>query len=191
MNHVGFLKESIACPKKTGAITPSSDRLSELITDIADLSNASSVLEFGPGTGVFTEKILKKLPEEADFIAIDSNANFVEATKRRCPKATVYHDDAMHAVHYLKAHGMEKCDCVICGLPWASFNNQFQEELIHIISDILRPGGRFLTFAYLQGLILPAGMSFRKKIRSHFHMVTTTKPLWRNTPPALVYCAQK
>lgn len=191
VNYAGFLKEFITCPKKTGAIAPSSDRLSELITDIADLSNASSVFEFGPGTGVFTEKILKKLPEKADFIAIDSNANFVESTRQRCPKAKVFHDDAMNAGHYLKAHGMEKCDCIICGLPWASFGNRLQNELMQTILDILRPGGKFITFAYLQGLILPAGMSFQKKIRYYFHMVTITKPLWRNVPPALVYCAQR
>ena len=55
-----FLKEFIIYPKMTGAIAPSSHRLSELITDIAELSKADSVIEFGPGTGVFTEKILKK-----------------------------------------------------------------------------------------------------------------------------------
>ena len=62
MNFVRFFKEFVICPQKTGAIAPSSDRLSELITDTAELSNAAAVIEFGPGTGVFTEKILKKYP---------------------------------------------------------------------------------------------------------------------------------
>jgi phosphatidylethanolamine/phosphatidyl-N-methylethanolamine N-methyltransferase len=191
MNFINFAKEFIMRPTETGAVAPSSVRLSELITDVADLSKAASVLEFGSGTGVFTEMILKKIPNEADFIAIESNANFVAATKVRCPGATVYHDSAVYARKYLKVHNIPHCDCIICGLPWASFSNQLQDELLCTIHDVLRPGGRFLTFAYLQGLLLPAGMSFRKKILSHFPRVLTTKPVWMNIPPALVYCAQK
>ena len=56
---------------------------------------------------------------------------------------------------------------------------------------LLQPGGKFLTFAYLQGLLLPGGMNFRGKIKSYFPKVTTTKPVWLNTPPAFVYYAQK
>lgn len=191
MNFVGFLKEFIVYPAKTGAIAPSSERLSELITDIADLSQVDSVLEFGPGTGVFTEKILNKIPFKAEFIAIESNAKFVETTKRRCPTAVVYHDSAMNAREYLNLHGIIHCDCVISGLPWASFSSELQDELLYTILDILRPGGRFITFAYLQGLLLPSGMSFRKRVQSHFQKVTITKPVWLNTPPAIIYCAQK
>ena len=191
MNFINFIKEFMMYPTETGALAPSSCRLSELITDVADLSKAASVLEFGSGTGVFTEMILKKIPNEAAFIAIESNANFVAATKVRCPRATVYHDSAVHARKYLNVHNMSYCDCIICGLPWATFNKQLQDELLSTILDVLRPGGRFLTFAYLQGLLLPAGMSFRKKIQAYFHNVSTTKPVWLNIPPALVYCAQK
>lgn len=191
MKFLEFFKEFINYPRITGAIAPSSDRLSELITNIADLSKADSVIEFGPGTGVFTEKILKKIPKQANFIAIESNANFVAATKLRCPQATICHDNAIHAKKILKVHGMSHCDCIISGLPWASFNQQLQSQLLSTVFDILRPGGKFLTFAYLQGLLLPGGMNFRGKIQSYFPEVKTTKPVWLNTPPALVYCAQK
>ena len=191
MKLLDFLKEFIIYPKMTGAIAPSSHRLSELITDIAELSKADSVIEFGPGTGVFTEKILKKIPKEANFLAIESNAKFVAATKSRCPQATIHHSNAIHAKKILEVHGISHCDCVISGLPWASFNRQLQDQLLNIVYDILQPGGKFLTFAYLQGLLLPGGMNFRGKIKSYFPKVTTTKPVWLNTPPAFVYYAQK
>ena len=190
-NFVKFIKEFMIRPSITGAIAPSSDRLSELITDLADLSEASMIVEFGPGTGVFTEKILQKKRAETNFFAIELNAGFVAATKKRCPNATVYHDSALNAGHYLAAHGMQYCDCVVCGLPWAFFSKKLQWELLGTIADILRPGGRFVTFAYLQGLLLPAGLSFRKKIKTHFSIVTTSNPIWYNAPPAFVYCADK
>lgn len=191
MNFFEFFQEFIFYPKTTGAIAPSSDRLSELITDIAELSEANSVLELGPGTGVFTEKILKKLPKEASFIAIESNENFVAATKLRCPQATIHHDNALHAKKVLQLHGMSHCDCIISGLPWASFNTQLQNQLLSTVFDILRPGGKFLTFAYSHGMLLPGGISFRGKIEFCFSKITTTKPIWLNAPPAFVYYAQK
>ena len=191
MNYFKVFKEFMTYPSITGAIMPSSNRLSELITDLADLSDASSVIEFGPGTGVFTEKILQKKNKDANFIAIELNAEFVAATKKRCPNAAVYHDSALNARHYLSAHGLQHCDCIVCGLPWASFSRSLQWELLGTVVDILKPGGKFVTFAYLQGLLLPAGLSFRKKIQSGFRKVTTSSPVWMNAPPAFVYCAQK
>ena len=186
-----FIKAFLKHPTKTGAIAPSSVGLSELITDTADLSEASAVIELGPGTGVFTEKIIQKIPEGTVFIAIELNVDFVQATRDRCPDVEIHHDSATNARQYLEAHDLDHCDCIICGLPWASFSESLQDDLLNTITDILRPGGRFLTFAYLQGLLLPAGQRFRKKLRSHFSQVTTTKTVWCNVPPAFVYCATK
>ena len=117
MNCFCFLKEFLTCPCKTGAIAPSSRRLSELITDRAELGRAGSVLELGPGTGVFTEKILEKIPQGAVFLSLETNPHFVTATKRRCPTATIYNDNAVNAGRYLRIHGLSHCDRVICGLP--------------------------------------------------------------------------
>jgi phospholipid N-methyltransferase len=191
MKFLGFFKEFVAYPTITGAIAPSSERLSELITGIADLSEADSVIEFGPGTGVFTEKILEKIPQKANFMAIELNAKFAAATKLRCPQATIHHDNVIHAKKILKSHGISHCDCIISGLPWASFNEKLQNSLLNTILDILRPGGKFLTFAYLQGLIMPRGIIFRSKMQSHFNTVVISKPVWLNAPPAVVYYAQK
>jgi phospholipid N-methyltransferase len=191
MNYFEFFKEFVIYPKITGAITPSSERLSELITNIANLQEAESVIEFGSGTGVFTEKILQKLPPKANFIAIESNANFVAATKLRCPQVNICHDNAIRVKKILQIHGLSSCDCIISGLPWASFNKEFQNKLLDTVFEILSPGGKFVTFAYLHGLMLTGGMNFRNKVQSYFSKVTTTKPVWLNTPPAFVYYAQK
>ena len=191
MTIIQFIKAFLTHPTKTGAIAPSSVGLSELITDTANLPEASAVIELGPGTGVFTEKITQKIPDGAVFLAIELNADFVQATQDRCPDVEIHHDSATNARQYLQAHGLDHCDCIICGLPWASFSESLQDDLLNTIVDILRPGGRFLTFAYLQGLCLPAGQRFRRKLKSHFSEVTTTRTVWCNVPPAFVYCAWK
>ncbi len=55
------------------------------------------------------------------------------------------------------------------------------------IMRVLRPGGVFVTFAYLQGLMLPAAGMLRRRLKSEFSRVETTKIVWRNVPPAFAY----
>lgn len=191
MNLIQFLKQFVLHTTKTGAVAPSSKGLADLITDTAGLHSASAVIQFGTGTGVFTEKIIQKIPDETRFFALEINPDFVKATRKRCPQAVVYHDSAANAKKYLGELGISECDCIICGLPWAAFSEELQNELLDTIIDILRPGGKFLTFAYLQGLLMPAGMRFKKKLSTRFNSVTKTKTVWLNFPPAFVYCAEK
>ncbi len=191
MHVLQFVKQFICYPGKTGAVTPSSESLADLITEAADLSKASTVIEFGPGTGIFTEKILQKISQQTRFFALEINPDFVQATIDRCPGVTVYHDSAKNAKKYLSRLDLKECDSIICGLPWAAFGESLQNELLDTIVDILKPGGRFLTFAYLQGLLLPAGIRFKKTLTTRFQSLTKTKTVWLNFPPAFVYCAQK
>ena len=191
MNLVQFLKQFVLHTTKTGAVAPSSEGLADLITDTADLHNASAVIEFGTGTGVFTEKILQKIHDETRFFALEINSDFVKVTRKRCPEVVVYQDSAANAKKYLDELGINECDCIICGLPWAAFSEELQNELLDTIIDILGPGGKFLTFAYLQGLLLPAGMRFKRKLSTRFNSVTKTRTVWLNFPPAFVYCAEK
>jgi phospholipid N-methyltransferase len=186
-----FLREFFRHPSATWAIAESSRELTELITDTADLSQASVVMEFGSGTGVFTERILEKTSGNTTTIVLEVNPNFVEATRRRCPRATVFQDSAVNAAHHLKSAGIQQCDRIICGLPWAGFSQSLQDQLLDTIMEVLEPGGKFLTFAYLHGLLLPSGRRFRRSLSSRFHKTWKTPVIWKNLPPAFVYCAER
>ena len=182
-----FLREFLRHPAAVWAIAESSRELTELITDTADLSQASVVMEFGSGTGVFTEKILEKTSGNATTIVLEVNPNFVEATRRRCPRATVFQDSAVNAAHHLESAGIQQCDRIICGLPWAAFSEADQTQYLESMLRILKPGGQFTTFAYLQGLLLPAGQRFKQKLGEHFSHVERSATVWRNVPPAFAY----
>ncbi len=189
MRSFNFIKQFITHPTQTGAIWPSSAELAHVITDAACLSGATVIAEWGSGTGVFTEQILQKKSRDALFFAMELNPDFVKATQARCPSAQVYHASATETPDILAKHNRDQCDVVICGLPWAAFDESLQDALLDTLLDILRPDGRFLTFAYLQGLLLPAGKRFRTKLKTRFSHVTTTRTVWRNTPPAFAYVA--
>ena len=89
-----YLRQFLVYPRRTGAIAPSCEEISDLITDTAQLHKAKTVIELGSGTGVFTEKILDKISGDTTFFALEINPKFVEATKERCPDAIVYLDSA-------------------------------------------------------------------------------------------------
>ena len=190
MNRVQFLKQFVRYPGITCAIAESSEELAELITDSAELQQASVVVEFGPGTGVFTEKILEKISGDAKTFALEINADFVKETRRRCPEAIVYYDSAVNVAPCLKKAGVERCDRIISGLPWACFPHEVQDQLLDTVADILEPGGKFVTFAYVHGLFLPSGRRFKRCLCARFRKVVASRIIWQNLPPAFVYCAE-
>ena len=57
---LNFLKEYIKHPRTVGAVAPSSRRLANGMMMPIDFENASCILEFGPGTGVFTEELIRR-----------------------------------------------------------------------------------------------------------------------------------
>ncbi len=99
---MNFLKQFLTNPRETGAIASSSNRLADLITDSAELSKKKCVVELGSGTGVFTEKILLKISSGCTFFSLEINPEFVEETRKRCPKAVVYQASAQDIQKYSK-----------------------------------------------------------------------------------------
>jgi len=186
-----FAKELIRSPRHTGALVPSSNKLAEMICEGADLKNCSSIVELGPGTGVITKKILENINKDATFFCIERNHKFVEMTKSRCGQITIFEDCASNIGKYIKQIGLDHVDVIICGLPWANFSEKLQNKIMYSVLSSLKPGGAFVTFAYLHGRFLPTGIQFKKFLEEHFSQVETTELLWTNIPPAFVYKAKK
>ena len=182
-----FLREFLRDPARVGAIAPSSAGLASAMTAWIAWEEVRVVLELGPGTGVFTRPILDRLRPRARFLAIELNGLFVTALKQEFPGVDIRHDNVGN-LEALCAHaGITEVDAILSGLPWASFPADLQDRCLHAITRVLRPGGQFCTFAYLQGLCLPAGRRFRRLLGQYFARVERSATVWRNLPPAFVY----
>jgi len=186
-----FLGHFLRAPRRTGAVAPSSRKLAEVMVEAAQVAEASAIVEFGPGTGVFTERIVARMREDAACLTIEINPVFAETVRKRFPGVYVAEGSAADAKKHLAALEIEHCDCIVSGLPWASFDDSLQDALLDGALDALRPGGRFVTFAYLQSPFLPTGRRFAAKLRERFAEVRTTRTVWWNLPPAFAYCAVK
>jgi phospholipid N-methyltransferase len=187
MQSLKFFLEFVRHPIQVGAVLPSSAGLCRALAEWIDYDSAKALAEFGPGTGAATPHILERLRPETRFFAIERSPDFATIFRERFPDVTLYEDSAVNVAAICGKEGIDQLDAVLCGLPWASFPESLQNELLDAIRKVLRPGGQFVTFAYLQGVPLPAGQRFRKKLREYFSEVGRSPVVWRNVPPAFIY----
>ena len=186
-----FLKEFISAPQNVGAIAPSSRHLGETVISAANVPAASVVVEFGPGTGAITEVLVEQVKPGATLFALEINEDFVALLKHRFPDLNVIHDSATETRTHLDKMSLPHCDAIVSGLPWTMFSETLQDELLNAVVDSLRPGGIFATYMYLQSLVLPSGIRFRRKLRDRFARCGITETVWRNIPPARVVWGEK
>jgi len=181
-----FLKEFLSGPSKIGAVAPSSPRLCRKMVEMVDLSAARVVVEYGPGTGVCTDVIIPALPRASRFFAVEINPSFAQIWRTRHPTQKLFCESAAHIDRICKQEGIEQIDEIFSGLPWASFPERLQRDILGATLPMLRPGGHLVTFAYHVGTITPAGRRFAKLMPQFFSRVERSKVVWRNLPPAFV-----
>jgi len=186
-----FLAAFVRRPFDTGSITPSSARLAAAMVEDMGIPEADTVIELGPGTGVFTEVIQRQLKPEARFLCFEINREMAEGIRRMFPRVHVVNDSIESLSHHLEAHGRDGVDAAISGLPWAAFSPERQQLLLDATVKPIRPGGRFATFAYSHAAWMPQARRFRELLDSRFSFVETSKVVWRNVPPAFVYRCRK
>ena len=186
-----FFGEFVLHPTKTGAIAPSSPFLAKMMVSWADLRNAGAVLEYGPGTGVFTARIKDCISKDTRFVAIEFNSRLAELFRQRHPDVTLVEDSVIHVRKICSRLGIDKVDCIVCGLPWASFPESLQTEILEGMMSVMSPHAQFVTFAYLQGLLLPSGRRFARLLPKYFPSITKSRTVWLNLPPAFVYQCQR
>jgi phospholipid N-methyltransferase len=187
--HVFFLEKFLRKPITTGAVAPSSVYLAERITSGMGLEEANTVVELGPGTGAFTGAIVRRSKPGARLVAVELDPNFARRVQERFPEVNVLN---IHAEDLPKHLGDTPCvDSIVSGLPWAAFDADLQSRILRSVCAVLRPGGRFATFAYAHAAWLPPGQRFRKLLDASFSRVELTPVVWKNLPPAFVYRCQK
>jgi phospholipid N-methyltransferase len=186
-----FLTQLRAAPRAVGAIAPSSRALAEAMVAPIDFAQAGAIVELGPGTGSITAAIARRLNDRTRYLGIEISEGFCRTLKRRFPGLDFVNGSAEDLQSILIASGIDAVDTVICGLPWASLPTELQTRILAGVVDSLRPGGVFVTFAYLQGLLLPAARALRRRLRREFAIVETTRIVWGNLPPAFAYVCRK
>lgn len=186
-----FLRAFLRRPLTMGAVTPSSERLGAVLASVVPVSGTPTVVELGPGTGAVSAVIARRLPPGSRHLAVELDPAMVAHLRRAHPDLEVVPGDVRRLGALLAERGVTRADAVVCGLPWALFDDATQTELLAEISAAIGDGGAFTTFAYLHGMALPAAQRFRATLRAAFDEVQVTATVWRNVPPAFVYVCRR
>jgi phospholipid N-methyltransferase len=179
-----FLKQFIKQNKMVGSIIPSSRFLAAKMLNHIPINDSKVVIELGPGTGVFTERILELLGNKTQLIVIELNDDFFHTLKERFnhPNLHLKHGSADQIRTYLNELGVEKADLIISSLPLANFPAALRNNIIETAKDCLTENGKFIQFQYsLQSL---------KTLKRNFHSVKVNFTAL-NFPPAFVYTCTK
>lgn len=175
-----FMRSMLAQPRQVGAVWPTSRRAVRDLLDMGDVPAARTVVEFGVGTGVYTQQILERLGPDARFLAFEVDSKLASAASRRLrdPRLRVINDSAENVETYLEG---EKADVVVSSLPFTTFPAPLRESVMDLSRRILSPGGVMLVLQY-SPKILPYLRSRFSRIRRRI------SPL--NVPPAFLYACQ-
>ncbi|WP_227939967.1 class I SAM-dependent methyltransferase [Alkalihalobacillus deserti] len=181
MKNLYFIIEYLLNPRTVGAITPSSKYLTNLMIDQFDLIKAKYIVEYGPGTGAFTDKIITEKGEQTILLLIESNGKFYQLLKNKYENEKnvfIINGTVEYIDKYLIDYGIPYVDYVFSGLPFASLPIPVSETILELTKTILKKEGRFITFQYTR--------CKRKFISQFFKEIEVIKE-YRNLPPAYVY----
>ena len=182
-----FLGRFFLRPNLVGAVVPSSPYLVEELIKNMGVEDAHALAELGSGTGVVTKAILERTSPQASFLVIEKDFHLVQLLHKRYPDLDLIHGDAADLGTYIRERKLVHLDAVISGLPFSNFNEEFQENILDVVVECLKPGACFSTFAYVYGKDRPSGRRFRNMLNLRFDRVEVSDIIWRNTPPAVVY----
>jgi len=183
---IAFIKAFLRNPTKVGAIAPSSPSLARAMVQGLKNTDQGGIIEFGPGTGPFTNEIAKILTHPSHYFAIERDPQFVAILKKRFPQLNIIQDSAEKAYQHFNDSKIQKLQAVLCGLPFASLPHTVQDAIIKTIDQLITPGVEFRTFQYVHAYPLPAAIRFRKRMAQLFGPHQKSKMILKNLPPCYV-----
>lgn len=182
MEWVTFIKEYIKMPSTVGAVLPSSKRLANKMIESINFKDSKCIVEYGPGTGVFTEKLMQNRAENTLIILMEYNNDFYNMLKNKYENEKnlyIINDSAENIVKYLKDFNIPSVDYIVSGLPFASLPTEVSFNILNSSKRILKKDGKFITFQYTL---------FKKHLINNFFGRIDIKRELKNIPPAYVFC---
>ncbi|UOQ69997.1 class I SAM-dependent methyltransferase [Hymenobacter cellulosilyticus] len=148
---MAFLEEFLRNPATVGSMVPSSRELTDKVTEPIDFATAACIVEYGPGTGVFTDILMARRRPETVLVLIEVSRRFCQLLQERYaghPNVHVIHGSADQTAQYLRPLGVDKVDYVVSGLPFSSLPRRLGWRILEHTSQLLRPEGRLILFQY-------------------------------------------
>jgi len=154
------------------------------LLDPIDWQRLKVIVEFGPGTGRFTEGALRRMRPDATLIAIDTSPAFANYLREALPDARLrtVAASALDLQSLLLDQGFAQCDCILSGLPFSTLSDGDGKAIVQASHRSLRPGGLFVAYQVRDRI--------RSLLERDFTMVGEAFE-WLNLPPYRLYWFKK
>lgn len=184
MGTLSYIKNFIK-DRDVASITPSSSHLVKRVCRWVDFDTPGTIIEYGPGDGVFSRYIVEHMHPESSLVLVESNDGFVNdlrSLEQRHDQVTVVHDRAENVASIMEAQDIEEADYIISGIPFSFLDDDVRTELIETTFAALHDDGKFLVYQNYNHMEDP--------LRHHFPHVEKEYILL-NIPPMYAYEARK
>lgn len=179
--HIGklFFLKTFLKDRNIGAVLPSSPYFVKRILSTIDFARDNIVVEYGPGTGVFTKILLDKLSPASTLILIDTNPEFVKLLRKvDDPRVRVFHDSAENIQGILKECGLLNADYIFSGIPFSFFSKDLKMRIINNTRGAIGKTGKFVVYQY--------SAHVRRYLKQSFRSVNSDFELF-HIPPMFVF----
>jgi phospholipid N-methyltransferase len=145
-----FARNFFRHPRMLGSIVPSSRFLIRELLNPVDWTRARVIVEYGPGVGVITAEVLRRMRADALLIAIEMNPDFVSYLRGALtdPRLRVVEGSAESVDEILRRFGQHQADYIISGIPFSTIPAPLRERILRTTRAVLAPGGAFLVYQF-------------------------------------------
>lgn len=179
-----FLRNFARDWREIGSVTPSSRFLVRAMLDRLDFGAVRRIVEYGPGTGVFTGELLARMHPDGQLLTLDTVDEFNATLRQRFPdrRLIAVTGSAAAVDRHIRALGWEHADAIVSGIPYTAMPASLRAAILAVSANSLGPSGVFLAYQY-SPFILPL-------LRGLFHRVQARWVPF-NVPPAFFFvCTQ-
>ncbi|HYL00921.1 MAG TPA: methyltransferase domain-containing protein [Steroidobacteraceae bacterium] len=145
-----FARNFFRHPLMLGSIVPSSRFLIRELLHPVDWNRARVIVEYGPGVGVITAEVLRRMRPDALLIAIEMNPDFVGYLRGALtdPRLRVVEGSAEWVDEILGRFGRQQADYIISGIPFSTIPAPLRESILRKTRAVLAPRGAFLVYQF-------------------------------------------
>ncbi len=179
-----FFKRFLQKPFQIASIIPSSKALVERVADKMDFSSPRIIAEYGPGEGVHSREIARRMPPGSQLLLIELDPAFSRDLERQFaddPRVHVINGDAASLPGELARRRIPYCDYIVSGIPFSILEITKKRALLRQTHDALAPGGSFIIYQVTNELRQHA--TFFDRAKSEYFL--------QNIPPMFITVFQR
>lgn len=137
-----FLKSFCKRPFQVASVVPSLRPLVQRVAQRFDFSAPRRIIELGPGEGVHSRELLRRLPAGSELLLIELDADLaahLQATFADDARVEVVHGEAHSLAEEMQRRGWTHCDYVLSGIPFSLLPVDKKQALLQAIHRALKP----------------------------------------------------